>query len=164
MPAEGEPASWITEDVAPIPKNIYGITKLAAENLCELIHRKGGLPCVVLRTARFFPEDDDDRAVRQAFDSDNVKVNELLYRRVDIEDVVAAHLLAISKASAIGFDRFIISATTPFTREDLPGGSADCASLARGVAAPRPSIRCAGRNSGRRAAGAAGVYGAPALA
>src|SRR5215510_3337796 len=30
------PAAWITEDVAPQPKNIYGITKLAAENLCEL--------------------------------------------------------------------------------------------------------------------------------
>src|ERR1700742_841698 len=31
-PGEGEPAAWITEDVAPIPKNIYGVTKLAAEN------------------------------------------------------------------------------------------------------------------------------------
>src|SRR6516225_2903145 len=33
--ASGAPAPWITEDVAPIPKNIYGITKLAAEHLCE---------------------------------------------------------------------------------------------------------------------------------
>ncbi len=116
----GEPASWITEAVVPIPKNIYGITKLAAENLCELIHRKSGLPCVVLRTARFFPEDDDNRDARSAFDNDNLKVNELLYRRADIEDVVTAHLLAISKAPELGFDRFVISANTPFTRDDLP--------------------------------------------
>ena len=120
VPARGEPASWITEAVVPIPKNIYGITKLAAENLCELIHRRSGLPCVVLRTARFFPEDDDNRNVRAAFDNDNLKVNELLYRRADIEDVVTAHLLAVSKAPALGFDRFVISANTPFTRDDLP--------------------------------------------
>jgi nucleoside-diphosphate-sugar epimerase len=74
----------------------------------------------VLRTARFFPEDDDNRNARDAFDNDNLKVNELLYRRADIEDVVSAHLLAVSKAPALGFDRFVISANTPFTRDDLP--------------------------------------------
>jgi len=120
VPARGEPASWITEAVVPLPKNIYGITKLAAENLCELFHRKSGLPCVVLRTARFFPEDDDNRHLRNAFDNDNLKVNELLYRRADLEDVVTAHLLAIGKAPALGFDRFVISSDSPFTREDLP--------------------------------------------
>src|SRR6185437_15664722 len=31
-PAAGQPAAWITEDVAPIPKNIYGVTKVAAES------------------------------------------------------------------------------------------------------------------------------------
>jgi UDP-glucose 4-epimerase len=35
-PAAGAPAAWITEEVVPVPKNIYGVTKLAAENLCEL--------------------------------------------------------------------------------------------------------------------------------
>src|SRR6059036_243473 len=39
-PPEGAPAAWITEDVTPVPKNIYGVTKVAAENLCELIHHK----------------------------------------------------------------------------------------------------------------------------
>jgi UDP-glucose 4-epimerase len=119
VPAQGEPATWITEEVVPIPKNIYGITKLAAENLCELLHRRSGLACVVLRAARFFPEETDSRAAREAFELDNFKVNELLYRRADIEDVVTAHLLAMSKAPALGFDRFIISATTPFTRTDV---------------------------------------------
>jgi UDP-glucose 4-epimerase len=38
---------------------------------------------------------------------------------VDIEDVVSAHLLAAGNAASLGFDRFIISATTPFTQSDL---------------------------------------------
>jgi UDP-glucose 4-epimerase len=37
---------------------------------------------------------------------------------VDIQDAVDAHLLALDRAPALGFDRFIISATTPFVRED----------------------------------------------
>jgi len=119
IPAAGEPAAWITEEVVPVPKNIYGVTKTAAENLCELFQRNHRLPCLVLRTSRFFPEADDRKEVRQAYADGNVKANEFLYRRVDIEDVVSAHLLAIEKAPAIGFARYIISATTPFTRADL---------------------------------------------
>src|SRR3954454_7539676 len=119
-PADGRPAAWITEDVAPVPRNIYGVTKTAAENLCELVHRNNGLPCLVLRTSRFFPEEDDRDEVRAAYDDANLKVNELLYRRVDLEDAVSAHLLALERAPEIGFGRYIISATTPFRREDLP--------------------------------------------
>ena len=130
-PLAGEPAAWITEDVTPLPKNIYGITKLAAENLCELFHRKSGLPCVVLKTSRFFPEQDDDRTAREGHNGDNLKVNELLYRRADIEDVVDAHMLAVLKAPTLGFDRFIISATTPFTREDLHELRTDAALVLR---------------------------------
>jgi UDP-glucose 4-epimerase len=131
VPAEGEAAAWITEDVAPIPKNIYGVTKLAAESLCELVHRKSRLPCLVLRTARFFPDPDDDRGVRERYSDDNLKVNEFLHRRADIEDVATAHMLALSKASTLGFDRFIISATTPFTREDLHDLRTDAAAVVR---------------------------------
>ena len=58
-PAPDAPAAWITEDVAPLPRNIYGVTKTAAENLCELVWRDHRLPCLILRTSRFFPEDDD---------------------------------------------------------------------------------------------------------
>ena len=130
-PPEGQPAAWITEDVAPIPKNIYGVTKLAAENLCELFHRQHGLPCVILRTSRFFPEEDDDRRAREAYSDDNLKINELLFRRADIADIVSAHLLAIAKAPALGFARFILSATTPFTREDLLALRTEPASVMR---------------------------------
>lgn len=118
-PPPGEPAAWITEDVQPRPKNIYGVTKTAAEDLCHLVHKQHGLSCIVLRTSRFFPEEDDDRALRTTYADANIKTNEFLSRRIDIEDVVDAHLLALEKAPAIGFDRFVISATTPFREDDL---------------------------------------------
>ena len=119
MPPTDAPAVWITEDVTPIPKNIYGVTKTAAEDLCELFNRHHHLPCLILRTSRFFPEEDDNEEVRRAYADGNIKANEFLYRRVDIDDVVNAHLLALEKAPTIGFGRYIISATTPFTRDDL---------------------------------------------
>jgi UDP-glucose 4-epimerase len=118
-PAAGEPAAWVTEDVIPIPKNIYGVTKIAAENLCEMFYRKYGLSSIVLRTSRFFPEEDDNPAIRERYAQENVQANEMLYRRVDIEDVVSAHVLAIEKATLLGFGRYIISATTPFGMNDL---------------------------------------------
>ncbi len=119
VPPPGAPAAWITEEVADEPRNVYGVTKSAAEDLCELVHRDHGLPVVILRTSRFFPESDDREDVRAAYSDDNAKVNELLYRRVDVEDVVRAHELAVERAPGIGFGRYIISATTPFSPEDL---------------------------------------------
>jgi UDP-glucose 4-epimerase len=119
-PDRHEPAAWVTEDVVPIPRNVYGVTKTAAENLAELVHRDHGLPVLVLRTSRFFPEPDDRDEVRTAYPDANVKATEYLYRRVDLQDVVDAHLLAMARAPEVGFGRFIVSATTPFTRADLP--------------------------------------------
>jgi nucleoside-diphosphate-sugar epimerase len=118
-PSSDAPAAWITEDVVPVPKNIYGISKLAAENLCELFHRDYKLPCLVLRTSRFFPEADDKKETRDAYEDANAKVNEFLYRRADIEDIAMAHRLALEKAAALGFGRYIISATTPFAPGDV---------------------------------------------
>ncbi|MED5815402.1 NAD-dependent epimerase/dehydratase family protein [Mycolicibacterium sp. 050232] len=59
MPDIQRPAAWIDESVSPVPKNMYGVTKAAAEDLCQLAHRNHGLPSVELRVARFFPEGDD---------------------------------------------------------------------------------------------------------
>ncbi len=131
VPADGEPAAWITEDVRPVPRNIYGTTKNAAEDLCEVIHREHGLPCLVLKTSRFFPEPDDRDDIRAAYESLNVKVNELLYRRVDIEDIVDAVELALDRAPTIGFGRYIISATTPFTPADRTAIRADLPAVVR---------------------------------
>src|SRR4051812_11607056 len=118
-PGEGTPAAWITEDVVPRPRNIYGATKVAAEDLCELVARDDGLPCLVLRTSRFFPEGDDSEQVRNSYADVNAKVNELLYRRIDLADVVGAHLAALERAPQLGFGRYVGSATTPFGPEHL---------------------------------------------
>lgn len=128
-PPPDAPAAWITEEVQPVPKNIYGVTKMTAENLCSLFHRNHGLNVIVLRLSRFFPEDDDDSAIRERYEPDNAKLNEFLHRRVDIEDAVAAHRLALERAPALGFERFIISATTPFHRDDLIDLRVDAAAV-----------------------------------
>ena len=125
VPPAGAPAAWVTEDVTPVPKNIYGVTKAAAEDLCRLFHRNYGLACIVLRTSRFFPEEDDDKAMRETYAGDNLKANEYLCRRVDLEDAVSAHVVAVKHARGIGFGRYIISATIPFLPDDLPDLRAD---------------------------------------
>jgi len=131
VPPPGEPAAWITEDVRPVPKNIYGVTKGAAEDLCQLFHRNHGLACLVLRTSRFFPEADDDPAKRAAFADANLKLNEFLHRRGDLEDMVGAHLAAAERAPSLGFGRYIVSATTPFTEHDLAELRRDAPSVVR---------------------------------
>ncbi len=130
-PPAGAPCAWINEEVTPVPKNIYGVTKRAAEDLCQLFHRNQRLACLVLRTARFFPDPDDDRDVRAAYADDNVKANEFLYRRADVEDVVSAHLLAAERAPALGFGKYIISATSPFQTEDLAELRVDAPAVVR---------------------------------
>jgi UDP-glucose 4-epimerase len=117
-PGPGEPASWITEDVQPRPRNIYGASKIAAEDLCELVHRDTGLPVIILRVSRFFAEADDNAAISGSYPAGNIALNEMLYRRVDLEDVVDAHRLALQRAVELGFGRYIISATTPFRAAD----------------------------------------------
>lgn len=118
-PPTGAPAVWVTEEVPSIPRNVYGATKTAAEDLCELVHGEHGLACVVLRTSRFFPEEDDREEIRRGYADANVKANELLYRRVDLEDAVTAHLRAAERAPGIGFGKYVVSATTPFSRDDV---------------------------------------------
>lgn len=131
-PALGEPAVWVTEELMPKPKNIYGVTKTAAEELCELFYRRAGLPCIVLKTSRFFLEPDDAKDKRDRYEDANLKLNEMLFRRVDIADIVDAHRVAITKADDIGFDRFIISSTTPFQKSDAEQLGVDAAAVLAG--------------------------------
>ena len=124
---QGAAAVWLDEQSGPLePRNIYGVTKLAAEGLCRDAFLNHGLPCVVLRTSRFFPEDDDSYNVPSG---ENLKANELLYRRATVEDMASAHILALERAPQIGFDIFIISAPTPFLREDVVDLKLDAASV-----------------------------------
>lgn len=109
-------AAWLDESFGPLePRNIYGVSKRAAEQLCALHHREHGLPIVILRTSRFFPEDDD---THRELSGPNIKANEFLNRRLTAEDAAEAHVVALDKAPAIGFGLYIVSAPPPFARAD----------------------------------------------
>ncbi len=114
----GDAAVWLDESSGPLaPRNIYGITKLAAEGLCRLHAAEHGLNCVVLRTARFFPEDDD---THRSPSGENLKAIEFLHRRLTVEDAAEAHVAALAQAPRLGFGIFVVSAPPPFAREEAP--------------------------------------------
>ena len=120
-------AVWIDETLSPLePRNIYGVTKLAAERLCRLFHADHGLAVAILRTSRFFPEDDD---THEEPSGPNLKANEFLHRRLTVADAARAHLVALDRALDIGFGTFIISATTPFDRSEAEELKRDAAAV-----------------------------------
>jgi nucleoside-diphosphate-sugar epimerase len=122
-------ASWMTEDYGPLqPRNIYGITKLAAEQLCRLAHREHGLAVCILRTSRFFPEDDD---THRRPSGPNIKANEFLNRRLTVDDAAEAHVAALAKAPALGCGTFIVSAPPPFSQDDCDELGQDAAAVVR---------------------------------
>jgi len=123
----GAEAVWLDEDSGPLaPRNIYGVTKRAAEELCRLFHADHGLPVIVLRTARFFPEDDDTHTEPPG---ENLKANEFLHRRLTVEDCARAHLAALDAAPDIGWGLYIVSAPPPFARSDAARLKNDAAAI-----------------------------------
>lgn len=122
-------AVWLDEDFGPLaPRNIYGVSKLAAEQLCRLYAETRGLGVVVLRTARFFPEEDDSI---DGIGGENLKANEFLNRRLTVEDAARAHIAALDKAPSVGFGLYVVAAPTPFVRADSVALRADAASVIR---------------------------------
>jgi UDP-glucose 4-epimerase len=124
---DGHAAIWLDETSGPLaPRNIYGVTKLAAEGLCRVYATEHGLPCVVLRTGRFFPEDDD---THRAPSGENLKANEFLHRRLTVEDAAEAHVAALEHAPALGFETFIVAAPSPFDRAEAAALKRDAAAV-----------------------------------
>jgi nucleoside-diphosphate-sugar epimerase len=123
----GEGAVWLDETHGPLaPHNIYGVTKLAAEHLCRQHHEERGLPVVILRTSRFFPEDDDTLG---QLDQENLKANEMLHRRATVEDMARAHLAALEKVEERGFGLYLVSAPPPFERHEAEELTRDAQSV-----------------------------------
>ena len=102
-------AGWVDETVTPRPRTVYHRSKIAAEDRLDAFSKETGLAVTVLQMSRCFPEPVNLMAVYR------------LNRGVDFRDVADAHACAIDKRLP-GFQRFIVSAATPFE----PG---DCESL-----------------------------------
>jgi UDP-glucose 4-epimerase len=100
-----ERAVWVTEDLFPRPRDIYDVTKISAEGLCEIYARQYDLAGLSLRVSRYFPEPDYLTAVYR------------LYRGVDVRDAANAHILAMKKEMA-GYEVFNISAESPFSDDE----------------------------------------------
>jgi len=98
-------AGWVNEQVTPQPKSIYHQSKIAAEKALQDIANLFNLPVTVLQMSRCFPEPADLMATYR------------LTRGIDARDVATAHLQALKKRLR-GFNRFIISGSTPFTQSD----------------------------------------------
>lgn len=114
LPAAGE-AVWVTEELAPRPRDVYDETKFAAEEACREAARQG-LACTALRMSRCFPEEPRLVALYR------------LYRGVDAEDVAQAHELALA-AARDGYEVYNVSAPSPFTRADCRRLFEDAASV-----------------------------------
>lgn len=97
------------------PRNIYGVTKAAAEGLCRLFATAHGIDVAILRTARFFPEDDDTHL---ELSGENMKANEILNRRLSAADAARAHVVALDRIAGMGCETFVLSAPSPFNRLD----------------------------------------------
>jgi UDP-glucose 4-epimerase len=98
-------AVWVTENLTPVPRDLYDVMKFAAEGLCRDVSAAHGMSCVILRVARFFPEPPNHMAIYR------------LYKGVDLRDVVAAHCLALQAASP-GCQVLNIAARSPFTADE----------------------------------------------
>ncbi|RSK37574.1 NAD-dependent epimerase/dehydratase family protein [Hymenobacter metallilatus] len=94
-------ATWVTEELTPRPRDIYDITKLAAEELCRHFAATTHLQTRVLRTSRFWEEPWPDRAVYR------------LYRGLDVRDAARAHVLAVENGQ-LAFGLYNISARPDF--------------------------------------------------
>lgn len=98
-------AIWVTEDLTPLPRDIYDETKLAAESLVRREGEGGRMACSILRMSRAFPE------------AEHLVATYRLYRGVDLRDVAEAHALALERRQS-GCDVFNISAHSPFAPDD----------------------------------------------
>lgn len=99
-------AVWVDELLIEQPRDIYDITKQAAEQLCKDFFYKEGLQTSVYRVGRFLPEEL------------NLQANHRLYRGLDERDGAEALHLALQYHFK-EFEIFNIASSSPFSKEDL---------------------------------------------
>lgn len=111
-------AVWVTEATPAQPRDIYDISKLAAEQLCLDVGRESGLSVVCLRVCRFFDEPAE------------IVARYRLYRGADVRDIARAHVLAI-EAGGISGEILNIAGPYPFHEHDIAQLLRDAPSVIR---------------------------------
>jgi nucleoside-diphosphate-sugar epimerase len=106
---------WVQEDTPPEPRTVYHRTKLEAEHELERA-ACNALAVRVLRMSRCFPEPCE------------IMASYRLHRGVDLRDVAAAHVAALTDAGQ-SFQRYIVSARTPFLVEDCESLACDAVAV-----------------------------------
>ena len=98
----------LREDLPLRPGDIYGWTKLAGEELCQLYGRRHGIPGVALRYGMFVPEPFFRYGIR------------LLYGGVDTRDVVRAVMASVDAllSGRTMWDTFNVHSLVPFRAAD----------------------------------------------
>jgi UDP-glucose 4-epimerase len=105
IPQQEGKYSAVTEDLALLPKDIYGLSKRLGENMAEYYYRTHGIKTISFRLGMFVPEN----FVRYGF--------RLLKGGVDDRDVASAFILALENKT-IELDAFNIMSDVPFSQED----------------------------------------------
>jgi UDP-glucose 4-epimerase len=96
VPSKGR-AVWVTEDVSPRPRDIYDVTKLAAEAACRDMARQGSLSIASLRVCRFFLQ------------PPAIMASHRFHRGADVRDIAAGHVLALRASLSSPFEVFNIA-------------------------------------------------------
>jgi nucleoside-diphosphate-sugar epimerase len=107
-PKPGEPAVRVHEQLPLQPTDIYGLSKVACEELARLWARTEKMRTIAVRFGMFVPETFTRYGVR------------LLYGGVDPRDVATSVLasLRVLERRATWFDVFNIESAVPFTADD----------------------------------------------
>ena len=109
-PLSEEGVAALHEGLPLQPRDIYGYTKVAGEEMCRLYGREYGIPSVGLRYGMFVPEPFVRYGIR------------LLYGGVDARDVARAVMASLEALAAgrIHWGTFNVESVVPFTEEDGP--------------------------------------------
>jgi len=107
-PNDDGPAVRVHEALPLLPGDIYGHSKVAAENLAAFFDRTSGVRTAALRYGMFVPEPFGHYGVR------------MLYGGVDVRDVATANLAALRRMETPGqFAAYNIFSLLPFDDDDL---------------------------------------------
>ena len=103
----GAAAVWVDEALVPRPRDVYDVTKLAAEQLCRLFGAETGAAVVCIRVSRF-----------SFADAPHLAVPYCLHRAVHVQDAARAHRLALVRPVAEP-TTLVVSGASPYRREDV---------------------------------------------